>query len=63
MTDETLLKAGQTLLIKDNIRVCILEVGSKQIKIGIEAPLEVKVYRNELLDSSNNLKTNNESDS
>ena len=56
-------KAGQTLLIKDNIRVCILEVGSKQIKIGIEAPLEVKVYRNELLDSSNNLKTNNESDS
>ncbi len=41
-------KSGQKLIINDNIIVTILEAGNGNVKIGIEAPPEAKVYREEI---------------
>ena len=41
---------GETLVIGDNIKITILEFKGKQVKIGIEAPADIKVVRDELLD-------------
>lgn len=41
-------KSGQKLVINDNIIVTILETGNVNVKIGIEAPPEAKIYREEI---------------
>lgn len=41
-------KIGETLLINNDIQIKIIEVGGDKVKIGIEAPKEVKVLRKEL---------------
>jgi len=43
-------KAGETIIIGDNIKVTILGLSSKQIRIGIDAPKEVSVHRKEIYD-------------
>ena len=42
-------KIGESLAINDNIRVTVLEVKGKTVRLGIEAPNDVKVYRQEIL--------------
>lgn len=41
-------KAGQTINIGDDIRIKILEIGNGFIKLGIEAPKDLPIYREEL---------------
>jgi carbon storage regulator len=41
-------RAGETLLIGDDIEIEILEVGAQGVKIGIRAPREVTILRKEL---------------
>jgi carbon storage regulator len=41
-------RAGETLLIGQNVEVEILELGSSQVKLGIRAPREVTVLRKEV---------------
>jgi carbon storage regulator len=41
-------RAGETLLIGDSIEIEILEVTASQVKIGIQAPKDVKVLRKEI---------------
>ena len=41
-------KAGEAFHIGDSIEVEILEVGTNQVKIGIRAPREISVLRNEV---------------
>ena len=41
-------KAGEAFHIGDSIEVEILEVGTNQVKIGIRAPREIAVLRNEV---------------
>ena len=41
-------KAGEGFRIGDSIEVEILEVGANQVKIGIRAPREISVLRNEV---------------
>lgn len=41
-------KTGQKLLIGSNIEVKILETHGDSVKIGIEAPKSVPIYREEL---------------
>ena len=41
-------KSGQKLIINDNIIVTILDAGNGNVKIGIEAPPEAKIYREEI---------------
>lgn len=41
-------KPGQKLIIADNIEITILETRGDSVKIGIAAPKDITVYRDEL---------------
>ena len=41
-------KKGQSLIIGDQIRITVLEVTGDSVRVGIEAPLPVTVYRSEI---------------
>lgn len=41
-------KTNQKILIGDDIELTIIEVKGEQVKIGIKAPQEIQVYRQEL---------------
>lgn len=41
-------KTGQKLLIGNNIEIKVLETHGESVKIGIEAPRDVPIYREEL---------------
>lgn len=41
-------RIGEKLVIDDNVIVTVLGVKGNQIRIGIEAPREVQVYREEI---------------
>ncbi|MFQ5717549.1 MAG: carbon storage regulator CsrA, partial [Nitrospinales bacterium] len=41
-------KVGESIKINDDIKVTVIEVKGKNIRIGIEAPRETKIYREEL---------------
>ena len=41
-------KKGESLVINNNIEITILDIRGDQIKIGIQAPKEVPVYRKEI---------------
>lgn len=41
-------KVGQKLIIDDNIEVIILETKGDSVKIGIKAPKNVSIYREEI---------------
>lgn len=42
-------KSGETILIDDRIEVTVIEVRGNQIRLGITAPKEVSVLREELV--------------
>jgi carbon storage regulator len=42
-------KLGEKIVIGDNIIVTVVKIDRKQIRLGIEAPHEVPVYREEIL--------------
>lgn len=41
-------KKGEALVINNNIEITVLEVKGEQVKLGISAPKEVPVYRQEV---------------
>ena len=41
-------KHDESITISDNIEVTVLEISKDKVKIGINAPKEVKIYRSEL---------------
>lgn len=43
-------RIGETLLIGDDIQVTILKSRRGQVKVGIEAPKEMTISREELVD-------------
>lgn len=58
-------KNGQKIIINDNIEITILESKNDNCKIAIEAPKDVKVYREEVykqIKSSNKKSTTSLSD-
>jgi len=44
-------KPGESLLIGDNIRITILSVSGDKVAVGIEAPREINVARQELTET------------
>ena len=43
-------RTGETIQIGDDITVTVLQVNGNQVRIGITAPEDVKIMRQELLD-------------
>ena len=41
-------KAGEILRIGDDIEITVLEIDGRQVRIGIKAPKEVSVHREEI---------------
>ncbi|PIE98726.1 MAG: carbon storage regulator [Treponema sp.] len=41
-------KTNQKIIIGDNVELTIIEIKGDQVKIGIDAPRELKVFRHEL---------------
>lgn len=41
-------KAGESIVIGKDIKISILEIKGDQIKIGIDAPKNVTIYREEI---------------
>ncbi len=42
-------KLGESVYIGEDIRITVVEIRGNQIRLGIEAPRNVPVYRQELL--------------
>ncbi len=51
-------KTEESVIIADNIEITVLEVARDRVKLGISAPKDIKIIRNELRDAQ---KTNVES--
>ena len=45
-------KLNETILIGDNIRVTLLGVDGDKIKVGVDAPRDIKVFREELIEAT-----------
>ena len=43
-------KIGESIIIGDNVKVTVLGVEGRQIRVGIDAPKEVSVHREEIYD-------------
>jgi len=43
-------RVGETLMIGDNVSVTVLGVKGNQVRIGIDAPKDVAVHREEIYD-------------
>lgn len=44
-------KPGETIVIGDNIRITVVSLGAGRVKIGVAAPPEVRVDRQEVHDA------------
>ncbi len=41
-------KKNESLILNNNIEITVLEIKGDQVKIGIEAPKDVAIYRKEI---------------
>lgn len=41
-------KPDESITIDDNIEITVLEISKDKVKIGINAPREIKIFRSEL---------------
>jgi len=41
-------RLGEAITIGENVRVVIVDIDGSQVKLGIEAPREIDIYREEL---------------
>lgn len=41
-------KPGESVTIGDEVRVTVLSISGKQVRIGIEAPSDIAVHREEI---------------
>ena len=42
--------SDESIIIDGGIKITVLEISGSQVKIGIDAPKEVKVYREEIVE-------------
>ena len=48
-------KPGEAINLGKDIKICIISIDADRVKIGIEAPLELKILRAELLEEVKNV--------
>lgn len=41
-------KSGEAIKLGDDITITVIEINGNQVRLGIDAPLDIRVYRNEL---------------
>ena len=41
-------KIGESITIGDKIKVCVMEIKGRQVRLGIEAPADTTVHREEV---------------
>jgi|WetSurMetagenome_2_1015567.scaffolds.fasta_scaffold156109_2 carbon storage regulator len=41
-------KLSETIIISNNIKITILNINGNQVRIGIDAPKDITVYREEI---------------
>lgn len=41
-------RLGETIIIADNIKITVVDIEGRQVKIGIEAPKDVTIFREEV---------------
>ncbi len=41
-------RLGESITIGDEVRIVIVDIDGNQVKLGIEAPREIEIYREEL---------------
>ena len=46
------LKLNETIVIGDNIRVTLLGIDGDKIKVGVDAPRDIRVFREELIEAT-----------
>jgi carbon storage regulator len=51
-------KVGESLIIADDIKITICAVNNSQIRIGIQAPRDVEIHREEIYARIKNEKEN-----
>ncbi|MGI6731919.1 MAG: carbon storage regulator CsrA [Anaerovoracaceae bacterium] len=44
-------KSGESIVLSGNIKITVMSVSKDKVTIGIDAPEEVKIFREELLDT------------
>ncbi len=44
-------KRNESIIINDNVELSIIEIKGESVKIGIEAPSSVKIYRREVFEA------------
>lgn len=47
-------RVGETIVINDNIRVTVLAAKGNQLRLGIDAPPEIEVHREEIFNRIKN---------
>ena len=46
-------KTNETLIINDNIKITILNIKGNQVRIGIDAPSDIEIFREEIYRPAN----------
>lgn len=41
-------KLGETIAIDDDIKIVVVQIKGKQVRLGIEAPRDTKIHREEI---------------
>ncbi len=44
-------KINQSIILNDNIELVVLDIQGEQVKLGIKAPRDIKIYRKEIYEA------------
>jgi carbon storage regulator len=47
-------KVGEEILIGENIRIKVIEASGTKVKLGIDAPADIRIFREEILEKIRN---------
>lgn len=50
----------ETIMIGDNIRICVVDIQHNRVRLGIEAPQEIPVHRQEVYEALKKIQASEE---